>query len=101
MHDSNLAERVESSGRVHSMQVLRAESLAGSTGVFTIFSGLKETEYVPEPLDLTLGGGVVSSYIRRIQPKKGDGRDSVVRVKHGACAQEIKVSTGKASLATL
>ena len=37
------------------MQVLRAENSAGSTGVFSIFSGMQEMEYVPEPLDLTLG----------------------------------------------
>ena len=37
------------------MQVLRAENSAGSTGVFSIFSGMQEMENVPEPLDLTLG----------------------------------------------
>ena len=95
-------KRVESSGRVHSMQVLRAESSAGSSGVFSIFSGMTEMEYVPEPLDLTLGRGVCrlfSLYEIRLQPKRGDGRGSVVRVEHGA--QEVKLSTGKAPLATL
>ena len=37
------------------MQVLRPENSAGSTRVFSIFSGMQEMEYVPEPLDLTLG----------------------------------------------
>ena len=48
-------KRLESSSQVQSMQVLRAENSVGSTGVFSIFSGMQEMEYVPEPLDLTLG----------------------------------------------
>ena len=44
-----------SSSHVHSMQVSRAENSVGSTRVFSIFFGMQEMEYVPEPLDLTLG----------------------------------------------
>ena len=73
-------KRVESSGRVHSMQVLRAESSAGSTGVFSIFSGMTEMKYVPEPLDLTLGRGgcrLFSLYIKYASSPKEE-TDGVV-----------------------
>ena len=58
------------------MQVLRAESSAGSTGVFSIFSGMTEMKYVPEPLDLTLGRDVFRLFLVFKTPaaQNGDGR---------------------------